>query len=76
MAVRQRLRRLEGKAQQLGYLGCPGCRERRGVATLVDVPDLRHGIPQDDLPAPCRACGTIPEQIIAIHEVIITAAGQ
>jgi hypothetical protein len=65
MRLSQRLRRLEARVPKPDP-GCPACRHRRGRHVLVDCQAQRDGtvVPLQPLPAPCAACGKLPESII------------
>jgi hypothetical protein len=71
MNLRQRLRRAEHVANRLGYLSCPSCRERHGRTVLVNATSSA-GWEEGD-PQPCVACGSVPEQIVVLTEVIVSA---
>jgi hypothetical protein len=63
VTLMQRLRRLE---RSVPDPGCLARRDRRGRAVLVDCQEQRDGavVPHRSLPAPCAACGKIPEIIM------------
>jgi hypothetical protein len=69
MNLRARLRRLERTTIDAG---CPACRERRGWTVLLTARRLPDGTvaPVEGEPQPCVRCGQVPEQIIAVVEVI------
>jgi hypothetical protein len=64
MRIRARLQRLE-KTCPIDR-GCPACRDRRGRHVLVDVTRNQDGTIAypDDAPAPCTACGKVPEFVV------------
>ena len=71
MCLRARLHKLEhNKAIDRG---CPACRARRGLITLVDVTTLPDGTVAyaADAPQPCERCGVVPESVIKIVEVVV-----
>ena len=63
MRLKNRLRRLE---RSLPEPGCLACRDRRGRIVLVDCQEQQDGtvVRLQPLPAPCGACGKLPEFII------------
>ena len=71
MRLRARLERLE-RSKDIDR-GCPACRARRGLITLVDVTPLQEGMVADaaDAPMPCERCGVVPESAIEIVEVVV-----
>jgi hypothetical protein len=64
MKLKTRLQRLERSA--VIDHGCPACRDRRGRHVLVDATRNADGTitDLDDAPAPCSACGKVPEFIV------------
>ena len=64
MRMTNRLRRLEEAAGVGCDDGCPACRERRVICvTSQRLPDGTT-VPEGHWPAPCEACGGMPEIII------------
>ena len=70
---------------RLGRLGRPVGRPsacaagagRTGLLVLTTARRLPDGtiVPQGDQPAPCAACGKVPEQIIEVIETVVDSAG-
>jgi len=77
MRLSSRLRRLELAAGGRD-LGCPACRDRRGRIVLVTSQRLPDGTRarEGDWPAPCAACGVVPEQTLEIVKPIMGAHGE
>jgi len=71
MRLRARLERLE-RSKDIDR-GCPACRARRGLITLVDVTTLPDGTVAyaADAPQPCERCGVVPEAVVEIVEVVV-----
>ena len=46
--------------------GCPACRDRRGRIVFTTSQRMPDGTttPEGDWPAPCEACGVVPERIL------------
>jgi hypothetical protein len=69
--VLRRLRQLERAADVGG--GCAACRDRQGRTVLVSATSLPDGTaaPRGDRPAPCAACGRVPELVIEVVETVV-----
>ena len=74
MKLRGRLQRLEQMAAVHG--ACPACRHRRGLTVTVisDQHDDGTVTEPEGLPAACERCGEIPERIIQIVVVVVSAS--
>ncbi len=75
MRMNTRLRRLEEAAGVGRDDGCPTCRDRHGpivLATSQRMPDETIR-PEGEWPAPCGACGVVPEFIIEAVKPIAAA---
>jgi hypothetical protein len=73
MRMKGRLQRLERAAGVGRDEGCPACRDRRGrivFATSQMMPDGTT-VPQGDWPAPCEACGGVPEFTIEMVRPVV-----
>jgi hypothetical protein len=72
--MRSRLDRLE---QRVGLPRCPPCRDRQGRIVFIDGTRLTDGtgVPCKDPPAPCFACGKVPELVIEVVETVVEAVG-
>ena len=72
MRLSSRLRRLE-EAGGGRDDGGPACRGRRGRIVMVTSQRLPDGTraPDGDWPAPCAACGVLPEQTVEIVKPIM-----
>lgn len=77
MTLRTRLGRLE---QRVGGRddACPACRDRRGRIVMTTSQRMPDGTtaPQGDWPAPCAACGAVPEQLVEIVMPVVDAHGE
>jgi hypothetical protein len=75
MRLRTRLEKLE---RQVGPLGCPACRERRGRHVLLTVKELPDGtlLPSPDQPPPCARCGQVAELVIQVVAPVEADAGE
>ena len=72
MRLRARVNRLEATARRQGLYNparCPGCCHRV-QSVIVQVRQSPDGTVTYDppMPAPCQACGRVPEQVIQIVE--------
>ena len=72
MRIRAILTKLE---RRLGVGGCPLCRLRRRDTVLVAAESLPDGTSNvlEAYPSPCPRCGDIPEQVVALTEVVVAA---
>ena len=72
MKIYQRLLRLE---QRVGDRGCPVCRHRRGRTALLVAERLPDGTSRalGVGPAPCSRCGDVPEEVVRLVMVVVTA---
>ena len=72
MKIYQRLLRLE---QQVGDRGCLVCRHRRGRTALLVAERLPDGTSRalGVGPAPCVRCEDVPERMVRLVKVVVTA---
>ena len=72
MRLHKRLQRLE---QRVGDGDCLACRHRRGRTALLMAERLLDGTSRalGVGPAPCGRCGDVPEQVVKLVKVVVTA---
>jgi hypothetical protein len=56
---------------------CAACAGRKGLIVLVSARRFLDGtaVPKGDQPTPCEECGTAPEFLIEVVEIVVDSAG-